>query len=354
MLGSLRFGSLAALPGGLPLALAPNPVRVSLRDVGWSPHPEVWLLIGGLVAMAVYIHRVLEPKAVALGYQPMRRGQRIWFAAAVVCLWGVSDWPVHDVAERYLYSAHMFQHLWISMLVPAMFLKALPGWLFDLLVPEGGRAYRVLSRLVHPLVAGLIFNGLTVLLHWPKVVALSAEGLPFVHFGFHLMIFSAGLLMWMPVLSPVPRWRLSPPGQCIYLFLMSVVPTVPGGWLVFADSVVYQNYDIPQRLFGIDAISDQQTAGVIMKLVGGFFLWSVIVTIFVRWATTEMRREETARKERGRQLWAASQQAKAQAEVARPAPATPRVVLPVDDSLLTYEQVAEEFSRTSAPTEKTS
>jgi pimeloyl-ACP methyl ester carboxylesterase len=55
MYGTTRFGS-AGLPGGLPLALAPNPVRVTLGDVGWTPHPEVWLLVAGLVAMAGPTH----------------------------------------------------------------------------------------------------------------------------------------------------------------------------------------------------------------------------------------------------------------------------------------------------------
>jgi putative membrane protein len=131
------------------------------------------------------------------------------------------------------------------------------------------------------------------------------------------------LLMWMPVLSPVPAWRLPPIGQCIYLFMMSIVPTVPGGWLVFADTVVYRHYDTPQRLWGIDALTDQQAAGVVMKLVGGFFLWAVIVTIFSKWAAAEARQDEVDRRAR-------------------------RISAPTD---LTYEHVAEDFSRTAAPRE---
>jgi putative membrane protein len=132
------------------------------------------------------------------------------------------------------------------------------------------------------------------------------------------------MLMWMPVIGPVDEWRLPPLGQCIYLFMMSIVPTVPGGWLVFAEDVVYRHYDTVDRLWGIEVLTDQQAAGVVMKLVGGFFLWAVIVTIFGRWAATEASKDEAARQER---------------------------IKAARDRQLTYEQVTEEFARSSAPSE---
>jgi putative membrane protein len=317
------------------MVLGADPVPISLGDVGFEPHPEVWVLMAGVIAIAVYLARVLEPKAVAAGYAPMSRGRRLWFLGAAVGLWAVSDWPVHDVAEQYLYAVHMFQHLFISMLVPAMFLLALPPWLFQVLLPAGGTGHRVLRRLSRPLVAGLVFNGLTALLHWSTLVDLSARIGP-LHFGLHLLIFAAGLLMWMPVLSPDPAWRLAPIGQCIYLFMMSIVPTVPGGWLVFAEGVVYRHYDTAERLWGIDVIVDQQAAGVVMKLVGGFVLWAVIVTIFARWASAEARSDQEARRAEA---------------VARAAARRAAVVDVSDGSALTFEEVAAEFSRTPAPTE---
>jgi len=171
------------------------------------------------------------------------------------------------------------------------------------------------------------------------VVEASARYGP-LHFSLHLIIFLSGLLMWMPVLSPVTSWRLPPLNQCIYLFMMSIVPTVPGGWLVFANDVVYRHYDTPQRLWGIDALSDQQAAGAIMKLVGGFLLWGIIVTIFTKWAGAEMRRDEEERKARQKA-----------ARLARAATERDVAAGDADVSLLTFEHVAEEFARTPAPTE---
>ncbi len=86
--------------------------------------------------------------------------------------------------------------------------------------------------------------------------------------------------------------HLSPLGKMIYLFIMSIVPTVPGGWLVFAEGVVYQHYDTVDRLWNISALTDQQAAGAIMKLVGGFFIWGVIVAIFFKWSKEELAKDD--------------------------------------------------------------
>lgn len=303
---------------------------IGLGDLGWQAHPEVWVLVAGLVAIAIYVVKVLQPKAVAAGYDPVTKKSKIWFLAAAPILWVASDWPVHDVAEEYLYSVHMVQHMVISMFVPAMLLLAMPRWLFQLLLPETSAAYRWLAKASRPLVAGLVFNALTMILHWSTVVQLSFDSGP-LHFLFHLMIFGSGMLMWMPVLGPVDAWRLSPIGQCLYLFLMSVVPTVPGGWLVFAEGVVYRHYDTAERLWSVDALTDQQAAGLIMKLVGGFFLWAVIAIIFGRWASAEAAREDQARKRRGaNRIATAKLLDEANAQGAKS---------------LTYEQVAETFAR---------
>ena len=80
---------------------------------------------------------------------------------------------------------------------------------------------------------------------------------------------------------------MSPPGQMIYLFIMSIMPTVPGAWLTFTEGVLYEAYDKPVRLFGLSVTDDQQLAGFIMKIIGGAFLWVVIATMFFRWAKQE-------------------------------------------------------------------
>ena len=313
--------------------------------VPFEVHAEVWLLIAGVVAVGWFAARVVQPKALAAGYEPITAMQKTWFGLAVLSMWIVSDWPIHEIAEAHLYFVHMGQHLFLSMLIPAMFVLAIPRWLFELVLTPGGRAWNLLRTGSKPVVAGITFNALTMLLHWSRLVQWSFES-GALHFLLHLLVFTSGLLMWMPVIGPDKEWRLSPLGQCFYLFAMSIVPTVPGGWLVFAEDVVYRHYDTPERLWGIDVLADQQAAGVVMKLVGGFFLWIVIFTIFTRWATNELRQDEEDRTRR--QIEAA--RARRRLEEARRA-AAGEPAIDQADAALTFSEVTEEFARTTAPSE---
>jgi cytochrome c oxidase assembly factor CtaG len=88
----------------------------------------------------------------------------------------------------------------------------------------------------------------------------------------------------------------------IYLFVTSLVPTVPGAWLVFAEGAVYKAYDIPNRLFGISVTTDQQVAGVIMKLGAGTYLWVLITLIFFRWSAANQEADRQAALARRREV----------------------------------------------------
>ena len=88
----------------------------------FQAHPEVWLLIAGAVALAFYAVRVIGPHAVAPGPPIVTRRNKIAYVAAIGALWVASDWPMHDVSEEYLYSAHMIQHLIITFVVPPLLL----------------------------------------------------------------------------------------------------------------------------------------------------------------------------------------------------------------------------------------
>jgi putative membrane protein len=263
----------------------------------FQPHPEVWILVVGLVGSALYAVRVVGPKAVRDGSPIVTRRQVGWFAAGLVVLWVASDWPVHDVAEERLYSVHMVQHLLLSYVAPPLFLLATPTWFARLLV-GGSQVLRFLAR---PVVAGVLYNAVIVFTHWQNVVNGSVDN-PVAHYGLHTLLVASSLLMWLPICGPVPELRLSLPAQMIYLFMMSIVPTIPAAWLTFAEGVVYSAYDIPERLWGLSATSDQQIAGLIMKLVAGMYLWSLIVVLFFKWAARNERATKAGRTLTERQI----------------------------------------------------
>ena len=253
----------------------------------WQPHPEVWLLVLGAVALRVYAGRVVGPKVVPAGTAPFRTRQTVAFIAAVAALWFASDWPLHDIAEQRLYSAHMLQHLLLTLIVPPLFWLATPEWLARLVVRDDGRGMQVLSRLAKPVPALVIFNLLNLLTHWQWMVTTAVHNGPF-HFSVHVVMVTAAFIMWIPICGPWPEYRLSMPGQMVYLFLMSVFPTLPAAWLANSDSVVYTVYDHDPRLWGISALDDQVIAGMVMKLLEVVYLWVIITAMFFTWAARHL------------------------------------------------------------------
>ena len=111
-------------------------------------------------------------------------------------------------------------------------------------------------------------------------------------------MFASALLMWFPVLGPLRELQMSEPGKMLYLFLMSIVPTVPAAWLTFAEDPVYSGYDHDQRLWGIGVISDQQAAGAIMKILGGTYLWLLIAIRFFRYSAQQRELDRRERRRR--------------------------------------------------------
>ena len=250
----------------------------------WQPHPEVWVLLVGLVGLYVYALKAIGPVAVKDGPVATRANKR-WFALGIILLWIAADWPMHDIAEEYLYSLHMTQHLLLTFLIPPIFLLATPEWLARLVLGKGKVAgwFLWLSR---PVQAAVIFNALQLLTHWQVVVNASVEN-GLLHYALHTAVVATALAVWMPVVSPLPELRISVPAKCVHLFLTSIVPTVPAAWLALSEGVIYTSYDKPARLFDISVTSDQQAAGLIMKLGGGIWLWVIIVTMFFRWAFSD-------------------------------------------------------------------
>jgi putative membrane protein len=245
----------------------------------FQQHIEVWVLIIAVVASYTYAVRKIGPRIVTTG-EVVTRKQLTAFIAGVLMLWVASDWPIHDISEEYLYSVHMFQHMMYSYFVPPLVLLATPYWLFDLIF-SSSRSRKVINFLTKPVIAGVLFNLVIMITHIPVLVNQSVSNGP-LHYALHVLVITSSLLMWFSVCGPDKQRHLSYGGKTIYLFLMSVVPTVPAAWLTFAEGAVYKHYDIAVRVWGLSVTTDQQVAGAIMKTGGSIFLWSIIVFIFFR------------------------------------------------------------------------
>ena len=256
----------------------------------WHAHPDV-VAVSALLVLGYYLAFTrLGPRLAASGAPVVSRHQLVWLGLAIGGFWIMSDWPVHDLSEGYLYSVHMVQHLVYTLILPPMFIWGTPRWLWRWLLRPILPVFRLLTR---PLLALIVFNAVIAGSHWTALVSAAVRSGP-MHLGQHVILVATAFLMWWPVLSPLPELpRLAPPLQMVYLFLQSLVPTVPASFLTMAEGPIYRIYGEFPRTLGLSVVADQQLAGAIMKIGGGAILWAGIVVVFFRWFAEEDRRPST-------------------------------------------------------------
>lgn len=253
----------------------------------WHLHPDVLVVVGTLAIGYAWAVRRLGPVRVHPIERAVSRTQVAFFTAGLLTLFVASYWPIHDLAEGHLYSVHMVQHMMLSLIAPPLLMIGTPAWLWRAVL--GRRGVAVLSVLTKPLLALVLFNIVIAVSHIPAVVTMSATTELF-HFTMHALLFGTAVLMWSPVVNPLIELpRLSYPGRMFYLFLQSLLPTVPASFLTFGHTVLYHVYERGPETFGISPITDQRAAGLIMKIVGGLLLWTVIGVYFFRWCNVEER-----------------------------------------------------------------
>jgi putative membrane protein len=248
----------------------------------WRLHLDVWMVLGSLAAAYLIACR---RHAERTGDQVSGHARRLFLGGVGVLLVG-SLWPIHDLAERSLYLVHMWQHILFTLVAAPLLVAGTPAWLWrDLLRrPAVRHAWRFLTR---PLPATILFNSVLLFTHWPAVVTLSVHS-ELSHFLLHTLLLGSAVVMWWPVVSPLPEMPpLSPPGQMLYLFVQSLAPTIPASFLTFGHTPLYPVYATFPRVWGISAMTDQMIAGLSMKIVGGAILWTVVTFVFFRWARRE-------------------------------------------------------------------
>ncbi|HZT06798.1 MAG TPA: cytochrome c oxidase assembly protein [Chloroflexota bacterium] len=250
----------------------------------WDLHPTLLVLIVGLAA--VYAAGVANRRRVGRRLPPR---QAAVFAAGIVLMALTLGSPLHHLADSDLFSAHMAQHLVLTLFVPPLLLLGTPEWL---LMPVVRHPF--LSRVGHhrayAIACFVMFNVLFAYAHLP-IIYDTLFGFDLLHRLTHIVFLVTAVVTWLPLLSPVPRVfpRISPPAQMLYAFAHSVPGALIGSLLTLADRVLYTHYGSAPERFGVSPLADQQVGGLLMWVVGGTY-WLVILTVvFFIWADREER-----------------------------------------------------------------
>jgi len=254
----------------------------------WTPQPDVWIIVG-LFAALYYIAIVrLGPTHATPGLPVVTRFQVTCWSLGVFALWLASDWPIDVVGERLNFSVHMVQHIFFLLFVAPFLLLGTPAWLARWILQPRllFRSARFLGRF-WPALA--FYSVAMAFVHWPVIMNASLRHEP-IHLMAHTVMLVSSIVVWMPVLSPLPEIpRLVPAIRMVYVFSWSLVPLVIATVLIFSTTPVYTFYVNRPHLFGLSTVDDQRIGGVLMQLPAGLLLWLVIAIIFFKWAADEER-----------------------------------------------------------------
>lgn len=246
-------------------------------------HNEPWL-IGGLVVLgwlwAVLAGPLRNRLAPDASYP---RRQALCFYLALFTFYLAVGSPLDQIGERFLFSAHMFQHQLLIYPAAILFLLGLPAWMID---PVIDRPWvRAPARLLtHPILCALIYSLVMGVWHAPVFYDLALRN-KLVHVAEHVMFFGSALFYWWPLLSPsrvLPRRGYGV--QMLYLLGVVIAMTPVFAYITFSSDILYPTYEFAPRLIAnFTAADDQLLAGSMMKLVGVFGSLAAFGVCFYRW-----------------------------------------------------------------------
>ena len=235
----------------------------------------------------LYVRRV---RVLGARGTPVPRARRLLFALGVALILVALARPVDELAEERSFTVHMAQHLLLGDLAPLALLVGLTG---PILRPVLALPLVVRLRfLTHPLVALPLWLLNLYVWHLPPLyeAALTHD---VVHALEHLSFFTAGILMWAPVLEtlPAPEWFGSG-AKLGYIVAVRLAGTLLGNVFLWSGTVFYSTYEQGEAVFGLSTRGDQATAGALMTIEGSLVTFAAFAWLFLRMAREGELRQE--------------------------------------------------------------
>jgi putative membrane protein len=307
---SLGPGSLALAVTGSAMLLAPGvamahgqaPVAPSVATLieGWTFGVDVWLPV--ILAALVYwqacnIVNRRHPTS------PVPRWRTwSWMGGLAVIVVALAS-PI-EFYDTTLFSAHMIQHLLLTMVAAPLLVLAAPITLLLRVSSPEARKRWILpvlnSRLVYvisqPIVAWTLFAGVMWFTHFSPMFDAALDDVG-IHRLEHAMYLGSAMLFWWPVVGADPSpHRVSFPARILYLALGMPLSSFLGLVIFSAQMPLYQHYLTLTRDWGWSVMEDQAWAGGIMWAGGDLaFVIALLLTVaaWLRYEEAENKREDS-------------------------------------------------------------
>lgn len=224
-----------------------------------------------------------------------------WMIGLVIFAWVTSGGPT--VYGAVLFSAHMFMHMMLAMVIPIFLVLGAPVTLMARAVPartDGSRGGREILLAVahsrygafwsHPVVAGLNFSGSLIIFYFTGLFELALT----THVGHLLMIVHFTLAGYMFAnaligIDPGPR-RPSYALRLVVLFATMGFHAFFGIAVISSTSVLANEYfgwlGLP---WGVDALADQEIGGAITWGIGEFPTLALAIAVAISWMIADRK-----------------------------------------------------------------
>jgi putative membrane protein len=260
----------------------------------WNLHP---VLLGGLLLTAWAYRRgqTSGPR------RPVDTWRARWFTAALVAL-GLALLSPLDALSGALASAHMVQHLLLVLVAaPLLALSApssaiLRGSPLALRRASGrwrrrlGLTHGNLDLLRHPAAVWLLSVGVIWFWHaaTPYDAALENQ---LLHVLEHASFLVTAVLFWEVVVGVRGAARVSGGLGVLLVFAMAMQSVFLSVLLTFARTPWYSGYAETTAPWGLNPLTDQQLAGVIMWIPAGGIYLVVALALLVAWIRATERED---------------------------------------------------------------
>lgn len=276
----------------------------------WSP----WAIVFFGAIAALYLYVTGPGRFRFRDSEPVSATQKFCFLSGVVFLYAAFGSPI-DLLGHLMFTFHMVGMALAYIIAAPMLLAGLPGWL---LKPVGRiPVIRNAKFLLNPIVTLLLFNIAFSVYHMPVVHDYVMTHYA-VHTMYYLLLMITSLLMWFPIICPVKSMdRLAGFKKMGYIFANSVLLMPACALIIFSGSAMYSTYTDPQlwaqamgyclpqnsaailemfsgpsSLQWMDPLEDQQTGGVVMKLIQEVVYGSILCFVFWQWYRRENPKDE--------------------------------------------------------------
>ncbi len=229
----------------------------------WQFEPEI--VAGLLIAVSLYLAGVRSGAAGKWWRHALFFGGLFALALALLS-------PIEPLADH-VFAIHQIEHMLLRSIGPMLLLlsqpqatlmRGMPEWFrrkgFAPIVRSSGVRW-TFGFFSQPLVATVLFVGISwfwMIPRWHDIAILNEP----VHYTWHITLLVTGLFFFSAIFDPRSAPAAPRLGTRLVMFWCAAMGNIIlGAFLTFKTVPLYHAYDVMGRMFGLNALTDEQVGG---------------------------------------------------------------------------------------------